>query len=473
MIQSLLIGGKFIGRKFISGKRAAGHAIARSLFTCMKPLGILASLVFSFSFAAFGQTPICQLPATGQQPYSLAFNGGIPDHVPEAFNELLGFIPQPYVPLPGMPASPLAFCGPAWQPNYTYAVGNLIELTDGTVLQAVSCTGLCKSGATEPAGFSGKLFEPSPVGIWVSTCSDSSGTATCNTVDAAGTPAPVNFGEPLPGADVGSTFVILSYTPDAAYSGSWVVTASTGTSPFTVSFAASNIGSADCTTIGSLACVGYQQGSQVQDNGIVWQDVGPQNETVAVPSFTVSGTAVSVSPGATTGNTSTTTVTSVGGFTGSVTLTAVVTSSPAGAQDLPTLSFGSTSTVDVTPDAAGTATLTISTTAANGAALAYPGSRGARWYTASGIGVMTFALIVGIGIGPRIGVPAGRRSWRVRLGPLVLLVILAGGLLACGSGYSGGGGGGNSGTTPGSYTVTITGTSGGTTATGTVTLTVQ
>lgn len=311
------------------------------------------------------------------------------------------------------------------------------------------------------------------MGIWVSTCSDSSGTATCNTVDATGTPAPVNFGEPFPGADVGATFVILSYTPDAAYSGSWVVTASTGTSPFTVSFAASDIGSGNCTTIGSLACVGYQQGSQVLDNGIVWQDVGRQNESVAVPSFTVSGTAVSVSPGATTGNTSTVTVTSVGGFTGSVTLTAAVTSSPAGAQDLPTLSFGSNNTVDVTPDAAGTATLTISTTAANGAALAYPASRGTRWHAASGIGLMTFALIFGIGIGSGIGVPAGRRSWRTRLGPLVLLVILAGGLLACGSGYSGGGGGGNSGTTPGSYTVTITGTSGGTTATGTVTLTVQ
>lgn len=121
MIQSSFIGRQFIGGKFIGRKRAARHAIARSRFTCMKPLGILASLVFSFSFpvAAFGQTPICQLPATGQQPYSLAFNGGIPDHVPEAFDEFLGFIPQPYVPLPGMPASPLAFCGPAWQPNYT------------------------------------------------------------------------------------------------------------------------------------------------------------------------------------------------------------------------------------------------------------------------------------------------------------------------------------------------------------------
>ena len=55
---------------------------------------------------------------------------------------------------------------------------------------------------------------------------------------------------------------------------------------------------------------------------------------------------------------------------------------------------------------------------------------------------------------------------------LVLPVTLIGGLLACGG--SGSGGVGNSGTTPGSYTVTVTGTaSGGTMATGNVALTVQ
>jgi hypothetical protein len=63
---------------------------------------------------------------------------------------------------------------------------------------------------------------------------------------------------------------------------------------------------------------------------------------------------------------------------------------------------------------------------------------------------------------------------------LALLVALAGGAIACGggsgtSGSNGGSGGGppNSGTTAGNYTVNITGASGSSTATGSVSLTVQ
>jgi ABC-type glycerol-3-phosphate transport system substrate-binding protein len=64
------------------------------------------------------------------------------------------------------------------------------------------------------------------------------------------------------------------------------------------------------------------------------------------------------------------------------------------------------------------------------------------------------------------------------LGMLSLLAILAGGIAACGGGGSYGGGGGTTttthpGTTPGDYTVTITGTSGSTTATCSIALTVN
>jgi uncharacterized repeat protein (TIGR03803 family) len=195
----------------------------------------------------------------------------------------------------------------------------------------------------------------------------------------------------------------------------------------------------------------------------------PANGTSSVtvtqvpPSFNVVGTAVSVSPGATTGNTSTITVTPSGGFTGKVTLTATITSSPAGAQDPPTLSFGSTSPVSITNANAGTATLTISTTAATSGALVYPVRPGVRWYATSSVGLV-FATLFGIGI------PTRRRRWRSRFGVLFLLLVLTGGLFACGSSS---GGGGNPGTTPGDYTVTVTGTSDSTTATGTVTLNVR
>jgi hypothetical protein len=188
---------------------------------------------------------------------------------------------------------------------------------------------------------------------------------------------------------------------------------------------------------------------------------------VAPPSFTVSGTAVIVSPGATTGNTSTITVTPAGGFTGSVTLTAAVTSSPTGAQYPPTFSFGSTSPASITGTAVGMATLTITTTAATNAALVLPKRPGAPWFATGSVALACLLLF---------GFPARRRRWRTMLGMLALLLTLTGSVLACGGGGGAGGGGGGTsipGTTAGTYTITVTGTSGSTTAMGLVTLTVQ
>jgi trimeric autotransporter adhesin len=176
------------------------------------------------------------------------------------------------------------------------------------------------------------------------------------------------------------------------------------------------------------------------------------------PSLTVTGTSVNVSPGAT--GASTITLTPGGAFTGNVALTAAIKSSPAGAQDLPMLSFGSTSPVKITGGSAGTATLTITTTAATSASLIYPARPRVGWYC---MGLVPVLLV---------GVPA--RSRRARLGILTFLMIFAAGFMACGGGGgSGGGGSVNRGTTPGAYTVTVSGTSGSTTATGTVTLTVH
>ncbi|MGO9084684.1 MAG: SBBP repeat-containing protein [Candidatus Sulfotelmatobacter sp.] len=182
------------------------------------------------------------------------------------------------------------------------------------------------------------------------------------------------------------------------------------------------------------------------------------------PSFTIIGTPVTVTAGATTGNTSTITVTPSGGFTGSVTLTAAVTSSPSNAQNPPTLSFGSTSPVNITGPASGTATLTTTTTAAAGCGQASQVRRAAPWYIGGSAGLACVLFL---------GVPARRRGRRTALGMLVLLLALAAAFPACGSGGSPTCNGGTGGTTPGTYTITVTGTSGSTAATGTVTLTVQ
>jgi hypothetical protein len=76
-------------------------------------------------------------------------------------------------------------------------------------------------------------------------------------------------------------------------------------------------------------------------------------------------------------------------------------------------------------------------------------------------------------------VPFRRRNWLALMAWLVLFTAMAG--MGCGGGGAAGGGGGggggggqtNPGTTAGTYTVTITGVSGGMTETGTVALTVQ
>ncbi|MGA2170635.1 MAG: Ig-like domain repeat protein [Terracidiphilus sp.] len=187
------------------------------------------------------------------------------------------------------------------------------------------------------------------------------------------------------------------------------------------------------------------------------------NVTAVPPTFTLAGTAVTVAPGASSGNTSTITLTPAGGFTGSVALTAAVTASPTGAVDAPTLSFGATTPVSITGTNAETATLTVNTTAAT---TSLNQTRKLFWPSAGGAALALVLLL---------GVPARRRKWQTMLGMVLLLVALVGGILACGGAGSGGGGGGggNPGTSAGTYTITVTGTSGTTTQTGTVTLTVQ
>jgi hypothetical protein len=183
------------------------------------------------------------------------------------------------------------------------------------------------------------------------------------------------------------------------------------------------------------------------------------------PTFTISSASVTVTKGATTGNASTLTVQPSNGFTGSVTLTALLTSSPGGAQYLPTLSFGTTSPVTITGTTAGAATLTITTTAATSAANREGTS---LWISGSGF---TLALTVFFCI------PARRRNWKtLTLSLAVLLVLSSFGACGGGSGNSRGGtggGGGIAGTTSGDYVITITGTSGSLTQTGVVNLTVR
>jgi hypothetical protein len=188
--------------------------------------------------------------------------------------------------------------------------------------------------------------------------------------------------------------------------------------------------------------------------------------SASVPDFSVSGTSIAIVAGAATGNTSTITVTPSGAFTGSVALSAAITSSPAGAVDPPTFSFGSTTPVSISTTASGSATLTVSTTAAYSscsATLLRPKS--APWYTTGGAALACLLLF---------GVSARRKRWQTAIGMLALLAAFAGGVLACGgSSISNCNTVSHSGTTAGAYVITVTGTSGTTTSASAVTLSVQ
>ena len=187
--------------------------------------------------------------------------------------------------------------------------------------------------------------------------------------------------------------------------------------------------------------------------------------SATAPIYTVAGTAVSLSKGSSTGDTSTITVTPSGGFTGTVTLTAVLTNSPAGAQDLPTLSWTpSNGQVAISSSSAATAMLTITTTAATSAANQRPSNPAARWYGTGGA-VLACVLLFWI--------PSRRRGWRNMLTIIALFVAIGSGMVACSSGNKTVGGGGNSGTTSGTYAITVTATSGSTSITTPVSLTVQ
>jgi subtilase family serine protease len=201
-------------------------------------------------------------------------------------------------------------------------------------------------------------------------------------------------------------------------------------------------------------------------------NTGTTQVTVTAPSFTLSATNISLTAGASSGNASTVTVTPVGGYTGTVTLTAKVTASPSGAVGAPTLTG---SAVTLSGVSAQTGTVTVSTTAADAVRGTHRAAHANRagWFGAAGGSIVAAFLLFFI--------PGGTRRWRSMLGALLLVAALGFTAIGCGGG---GGGGGTTKVTPTvtvspakssisigdtlSVPVTVTGTGG--TPTGTVTL---
>ncbi len=222
----------------------------------------------------------------------------------------------------------------------------------------------------------------------------------------------------------------------------------TGGASFTISAGALSVGS-DTLTVSYSGDSNYNMTS---NTSAITVTNGSSSSPV---SFTIAGTAVTVQAGATTGNTSTIIVLASSSCSCNVALTAAITSSPSGAQDAPTLSFGSTTPVNLMTSNTGTATLAIATTRP-GATLQATGTK-APWLPSGGTALACVLLL---------SIPASRRRWQKILGMVLLLFSLSAALEGCVSPLPGG-------TTPGTYVITVTGTSGTTSSTGTVMLDVQ
>jgi len=243
---------------------------------------------------------------------------------------------------------------------------------------------------------------------------------------------------------------LSSTTPSATIyytlDGSTPSTSSTAyTGPISIS------SSATLQAIASAA--GFQQ-SAVSSATYDIQTVTPN------PSFALSESPITAIK-AGSSSTSTITITPSGGFTGSVSLACSLTSSPSGAQNLPTCTVDQTASISGTQPA--TATLTIKTTAP----ITTAQSQVPRAFALGGETLAAaFLLFV---------VPIRRKKWQSLVGALVLVVMLNA-LTGCGGAtkpVTVGGGNGSPGTTAGSYTITVTGTSGASTANATVNFTVQ
>ena len=195
------------------------------------------------------------------------------------------------------------------------------------------------------------------------------------------------------------------------------------------------------------------------------------NVATPQPSFSlnVSPATLSISAGASSGNTFSVQVQATGGFTGTVTLSAAPGPTAPNLINQPQFTFSSLGTVTTSESVAltgaqttATATLTILTTAPNTASNTGHTGLG-LWRTAGGLALAGLLLL---------GIPA--RRWRSMLMALPLSIVLLGGLGSCGgSGSSTTTKTANPGTTPGNYAILIRASSGAAEVNQSVVVTVQ
>jgi hypothetical protein len=172
--------------------------------------------------------------------------------------------------------------------------------------------------------------------------------------------------------------------------------------------------------------------------------------SVTPPAFTLSAASLSaIPPGASA--TSVVTVTGSGGYTGTVTLSCVLASSPAGATALPTCSVAGSAVSLSSTVTTGAASVSVNTIAPASGDLQAAPFGGSKWFkTASGTALLAFVIFF---------MPGCTRKWKHMLAACMLAVAIGLASVGCGSssrvgsgstGSSGGGG------TPSKTTPTVT-----------------
>ena len=268
-------------------------------------------------------------------------------------------------------------------------------------------------------------------------------------------------------AQGGSGTSTITVTPTGGFSGTVALAASNLPSGVAAGFAA---GTAAGTQVVTLTATDSAAVTTSPVTVTITGISGNLTETTSVslsvtaePTFTAGSggtTTLSVTPGVETGNTATIVIAPENGFTGTVNLTCSVTTAIVGDNFPPTCSFTPNPVTFTSGGGSQNSTLTVNTTAPT---TAENQMKKMFWPSAGGTALALLFFF---------GVPRRRRNWLAMIGLLVLFASF--GAMGCGGSGGNTGGGGTPGTTAGQYTITVTGTSGSTTATvGTITLTVQ
>ena len=191
---------------------------------------------------------------------------------------------------------------------------------------------------------------------------------------------------------------------------------------------------------------------------------GTASVTVVAAGLTVSSSALTVKAGATSSNSIPISITPSGGFTGVVTLSAAIQSSPAGSVAPPTFSFSPANTVTLSSASAASATLVVSTTATT-AALQQP--QPLNRTPQAPLAYAGLLLLAGFSGVRRMHGKGAKGIW---IAVMMLAVFIS--MTSC-SGKSSPTSSAVQGTTPGTYMVQVVAASGSLSATSQFTLTVQ